>query len=164
MNRPLWAAAAAALAGTAALGFHSMLVAPRSLRIHRRAVPLQRLPRAFHDYRIAHLSDLHLGALSSGAEQVLLAASLRPDLFVVTGDMIETAEYAEACAYLLASLEAPDGVVCVLGNHDHAADRWGDPRRPLASVLAERGIRTLINEAMVIERDGVRLWIAGVDD
>src|SRR5437762_950247 len=162
MNRPLWAAAAAALAGTAALGFHSMLVAPRSLRIHRRAVALPRLPAAFHDYRIVHLSDLHLGALSSGAEQVLLAASLRADLFVVTGDMIEREALAEPCARLLGSLTARDGVVCVLGNHDHAAGH-GAGRR-LTDLLRQQGVKMLINESMVIERDGERLWLVGVDD
>jgi hypothetical protein len=78
--------------------------------------------------------------------------------------MVEEPEYAEACAHLLGSLEAPDGVVCIMGNHDHRADRRGSRHQRVADVLAAHGVRTLINESMYLERDGARLWLVGVDD
>lgn len=149
----------------AAVCAYGMFLEPHTLRLRRRDVHIPTLGSVFDGYRIAHLSDLHLGAWSSGAEHVLQAASLQPDLFVVTGDLIERDAAVDACAHLLGSLEAPDGVVCVLGNHDHTALR----HRPggaatLVQALGARGVRTLVNEAMAIERDGEHLWLVGVDD
>jgi predicted MPP superfamily phosphohydrolase len=156
---------AAALALAAAVGAYGAFVEPRALRLRHRDIQIPGLRAPFDGYRIAHLSDPHLGAWSSGAEHVLLAASLRPDVYVVTGDLIEREAAVDACAHLLGSLEAPDGVVCVLGNHDHDALR----RRPggtasLLRALAARGVRTLVNEALAVERSGERLWLVGVDD
>jgi predicted MPP superfamily phosphohydrolase len=165
MDTRLLAAAGLALAGVG-FAWHSIVVAPRSLRLHHRDVFVPRLPAAFDGYRIAHLSDLHLGALTSGAKHVRTAAAvLQPDLCVVTGDLIDRDTATAACAALLGSWHVLDGVIGILGNHEHYALR----HRP-ASVsafiaqLAARGVRTLVNESLALERDGQRLWVVGVDD
>jgi len=155
------AIAAASLA--AALGARGVLVEPRMLRILRYEVPLPRLPDAFHGYRILHMSDLHLGALTSGTAQVARARTLAADLIAVTGDMIETERAIDECGELLGQMSATDGVVCVLGNHDHAATRHGGIHR-LVDVLEQRGVRTLTNDAMPICRGAHRMWLVGVDD
>jgi predicted MPP superfamily phosphohydrolase len=164
MGRWQWLAGAVAVAGGAALASYSTVVAPRELRIYRRAVHLPRLPRAFHDYRILHLSDLHVGGLSSGTDGVLAAAGLRADLIAITGDMLESRRYTEACAHLLGSLQATDGVVCVLGNHDFGLRPSARHAADLVRALARRGVRTLINAAMPLERGGERIWLVGVND
>jgi hypothetical protein len=153
-----------ALAAAATIGAHAVLVAPRRLRVRRRRVLLPRLPRAFHGYRILHLSDFHLGALASGAEHVLAAATLQADLAVVTGDMVESHWHFESCARLLGMLQASDGVVCVHGNHDHAAERHAGLEGALNAALARRGVRMLVNEAAEVRRGMDSLWVVGVDD
>ena len=50
-------------------------------------------------------------------------------------------------------------MIAILGNHD----RWNNADI-VAGALAERNIRVLRNGSTPIERDGSRLWIAGVDD
>lgn len=148
-----------------AAAVHASVVAPRSMRVQYRTVRFRRLPAAIDGYEIVHLSDFHLGSLASGARHVREVSAMHPDLFVATGDFIEHPKSVRECVDLLAALQARDGVVCVLGNHDHWARRFDRAAtRNLVEALAARGIPTLSNEARPIERDGVRLWLAGVDD
>jgi len=161
-----WWAGATILGGIAGLsiGAHSTLIAPRQLKIQRRLVAIPGLPAAFEGYRVLHISDTHLGGLGSGAEQVLVVARLRPDLIVHTGDMIESGWYSEACAFLLGSLQASDGVVCVLGNHDYVGSWPSSESLDLVQRLRAHGVTVLINTSSLIERDGARLWLIGLDD
>ena len=145
--------------------YHAVLVAPRELQVNHRKTVLRRLPGAFDGYAVAHLSDLHLGSLASAAEHLRTVRQLRPDLFVVTGDLLERRASIDLCADLLGALDAPDGVVVVLGNHEHRAERR-DPGHidQLVRALTSRGVRTLINDAVALERGDSRLWLVGVDD
>ena len=63
---------------------------------------------------------------------------------------------AAEVASALGPLEAPLGVVAVLGNHD-----WLEGGRELVSALAEAGATVLENEAVSVGRG---LWVAGVAD
>ncbi|MEA2641960.1 MAG: uncharacterized protein QOF51_3354 [Chloroflexota bacterium] len=164
MIRKVLAAAAATGVAGLAVGLHSMVVAPRELRVRRRRVAIPGLPSGFENYQILHISDTHLGALGSGAEQVLAVASLRVDLVVHTGDMIESGWYSEACAQLLGTLRAPDGVACVLGNHDYVGSWLRGKSLDLVDRLEARGVSVLINAAQPLERDGDQLWLVGLDD
>lgn len=163
MGRWLPAAIAAAVGGSGVL-VHSVFLAPRGLRINRRDVVLPRLPQAFDGYEILHLSDLHIGSLASGVEQALVAAGLPADLVVVTGDMVERVRDAEACGRLLASTRSRDGIVCIPGNHDNKAVRRAHGSHELWKTLRHFGVRTLMNNAFAVQRNGARLWIVGVDD
>lgn len=156
-------ALATATAGVAA-ALHGALVAPHQLKIRRRAVALPRLPEAFHDFKVLHLTDLHIGALASGAEHVLTATQLRPDLIVITGDLVERGGFAQTCAQLLGLLRAPHGVVCVMGNHDNRATYRDFDSPSLEELLPQVGVQVLQNAALPIERAGARLWVVGVDD
>ncbi len=82
----------------------------------------ERLPEAFDGLRIAHFSDLHLGALvDTRAEVGALVAKINeanPDLVCFTGDLVNIrySELDSVAMQLLAAIEAP--VYSVLGNHD----------------------------------------------
>jgi uncharacterized protein len=58
----------------------------------------------------------------------------------------------------LQQLHAPDGILAVLGNHDH----WSDPK--FNQTMQGLGINILENDLAVIQRGGDRLQIAGVQD
>ena len=123
------------------------------------AVP--RLPPAFDGYRILHLSDLHVDQIPGLIERAAkLVKDLPVDLAVLTGD-IQTkgfpaaARAAQAVSVLTASINARDGFLGVLGNHDC---------RHLVEHLESRGMRMLVNERVLIERGGTQICIAGVDD
>ncbi|MEW6580752.1 MAG: metallophosphoesterase [Chloroflexota bacterium] len=153
-----------ALAGLAlAVGGYAWQVETRWLRITRLTVRVPGLPPAFEGYRIAHLSDLHLGVRLNHARLPLIAAAVqreRPDLIALTGDFATGGRdgLAEGEA-LLGALRAPDGAWAVLGNHDH----FVGPDR-VAAMLHAAGIGLLHNASHTLRRGGDPLVLAGVDD
>jgi hypothetical protein len=127
-------------------------------------LPVERLPAAFDGYRIIHLSDIHMGTWMNrerleGVVELVLAE--KPDLVAITGDFVSYTldESLDELTEILARLHAPDGVYAVRGNHDC----WTDPER-VSAMLGEAGIVELRNDFKRIEREGQRLYLAGVDD
>jgi predicted MPP superfamily phosphohydrolase len=143
------ATAGTALLGSgaiAAVGYHS---ATGDILTPEIPIRLARLPRELSGYRIVQLSDLHLGSLlRRGFLEAVVekANALRPDLVVITGDLVDAPvsilgpELAP-----LAKLRARHGVVFVTGNHEYysGADEW-------VEFLRGRGIRVLMNERVAI--------------
>lgn len=121
-----------------------------------------RLPAAFDGLRIVQVSDLHSRSFGKDNERLLEAiADARPDLIVLTGDLIDrtTADPATALDFSQRAAEiAP--VFSVTGNHEGASPL----RRELLEGLQARGVRTLAGTSADLERDGEVLRIAGVDD
>lgn len=75
--------------GTVGYGTYGVLRGPRVKRV---TVPLAKLPRAAHGYRIAVVSDIHLGPiLGRGFAQTVVDTvnSTRPDLIAVVGDLVD---------------------------------------------------------------------------
>ena len=137
--------------------------------IHQVTIRLRNLPEAFRGFRIAHAADFHYGEYSEPTfvrGVVRAINSLRADMVALTGDFISagpmstriSADFAYHCAHLLARLDCPRKFA-VMGNHDTMVGRT-----PVTEALSEAGIPVLYNSAVPIERDGARLWIAGVAD
>ncbi len=138
-------------------------------------VPLPRLPEAWDGFRIAQLADFHYDDYFSVIplrKAVDMINPIQPDLVVLTGDFvtsparkltrsiaIRSAKAIEPCALLLAQLQAPSGILAVLGNHDVVADS-----AHIIAVLQSYGISVLRNRCVPFERNGKRLWVSGVDD
>lgn len=126
-------------------------------------VAVRGLAPAFAGYRIALVTDLHHGPvvptrwLARVAERTAAAG---PDLVALGGDFVSHARSdLRGLAGVLAQFRAPDGVVAVLGNHDH----WVDPDA-VAAALAGAGVSVLLNRHRVIRRGPAALAVAGVDD
>jgi hypothetical protein len=85
-------------------------------------IRLRRLPKAFHGFRIAQLSDIHIGPFMSAEEirkYVAATNRLKPDVVVLTGDFVTwDAATQVAVVKSLAGLKAPFGVFGCLGNHE----------------------------------------------
>lgn len=99
------------------------------LAIERIELPVAGLPERLDGYRIAHLSDLHFtGHISPQwtAIAVEQANAWSPDLFALTGDIIDHADCIDWLPEALGHARATDGHFFVLGNHD---TRVADPRR-----------------------------------
>jgi predicted MPP superfamily phosphohydrolase len=121
------------------------------------------LDPSFDGFRIAHLSDLHIGTntpKSWGLRWARAANERAADIAVVTGDMVSSGtEYHEDIAEVVAELRAKDGVFVSMGNHDYFGE--GDP---LVTRIRARGVSVLRNEGVVIERGGKQLYLAAIDD
>jgi uncharacterized protein len=117
--------------------------------------------------KLVQLTDLHYGAFifEDRVRQWVDAANLeRPDLVVITGDIVDhdiTAAQMDSLVAELARLEARLGVYAVLGNHDYWYRTRDDSVRGLQRRLGQNGIRVLMNES---ERPRDDLFLAGMDD
>jgi predicted MPP superfamily phosphohydrolase len=135
----------------------------RRLVVRPLDVSFAELPRGLEGMRIVQLSDLHVGPHTSRrhlARIVEAVQSAEPDLIVLTGDQVDDyARDVEPLGRALGGLAAPLGVVAVAGNHDVYAG-WEPVRRGMERL----GWRVLVNEAVPMERNGARFWLAGTGD
>lgn len=125
--RVMGGAAVAAAATTVGIGAHGVLSGPSVKRV---AVPLAKLPRRADGFRIAVVSDVHLGPiLGRGfAERVVrIVNDTRPDLIAVVGDLVDgSVEHLRSAVEPLAGLRARHGAFFVTGNHEYfsGAEQW----------------------------------------
>lgn len=152
-------------------------------------LPVADLPSAFEDYRIAFISDAHVGVcsnldfISSTARAV---ADSSPDMILHGGDYLWRLDssvskwalsasqgkscmasveasagdwYSQFADIFSATPPAPDGSFGVVGNHD-----GGIGKQLCRQILGTRGIKILINEQVTITRGTQRLRLIGYDD
>jgi predicted MPP superfamily phosphohydrolase len=142
------------------VGFFQALFLTYTARV---PVRIKNLPKDFAGFRIVMVSDLHVGLftrLSRLQQFIKISKSLKPDLFVVCGDI--TDDDPHYLPKFLKSLELMDPYVPmlgVLGNHDV----YANPEKTL-QVLEDSLLRMLVNEGMEIKRGKSSIWIAGVGD
>jgi predicted MPP superfamily phosphohydrolase len=124
-------------------------------------VSLKGLPKGFDGYRILHLSDLHIeGVGDKGKKLGSIISEIDCDLCVITGDyhFYGFGDYTETLTLmeqLVSSIRSRMGIIGILGNNDFIE---------LIPGLESMGIRLLINEAIPLDMEMGRIWIAGVDD
>jgi len=123
------------------------------------------VPAGLDGMRLLIVSDIHAGANMNELRMrqlVGLLESLKPDLVLLAGDMVDasgSARDVESFAEAFSGL-GPSGVVlAVPGNHDHAV---GIDR--IAAALRGTGIVLLRGDHHVVERGGDRLIVLGLDD
>ena len=134
------------------------------LDVTKMSLPLPRLAFDFRNYRLVHISDLHLDDHTEPeylTKLVRLVNEQEPDLIAFTGDFITFApeRFASELTTTLSRLEAPDGVVTVLGNHDYLANP-----DVVSSAIWEGGAIGLRNQVLTLERAGSPLHVCGLDD
>jgi len=122
------------------------------------------LPEAFDGYRISHLSDLHFtGRIGKAYFRQVFERCLQwePDLICITGDLLDKPKCLDWIEDLLGSLEAPDGVYFILGNHDRRIKN----EVMLRARLTDCGLTDANGRYWSIERrignQTARLWLAG---
>jgi len=143
-----------------AVGVGQAIQAPEVRRVE---LAIRDLPPALDGFRMVQLTDLHISRLMHGdwvREVVERSNALRPDLVVITGDLIDGSPQARAGDVRpLAGLAARHGVIASLGNHEYyfGAERW-------TGTFEGLGMRVLVNRHATIDHDGGQLTIAGVTD
>ena len=134
-----------------------------SLQIQRFTYASPRLPEGFDGCVAVQLTDLH-GAVFGENNQALIDAvrEQAPDYIFLTGDLLDQYRqtphsYAVDLGRAMADI-AP--TYFVTGNHE-----WALPDiRGLKRALEEAGVTVLTNESVVLERNGDRIVLAGIDD
>jgi predicted MPP superfamily phosphohydrolase len=134
------------------------------VEVTRPRIALARLPKAFEGFRIAQLSDIHIGPFTTAdyiRHCVTITNGLNPDLVVLTGDYISWDRQAEGEAVrALAGLRAPHGVFGCLGNHEQE----GEIEESVTRLFAAQGIRILRQERAAIRSSNETLNLIGIDE
>ena len=120
------------------------------------------IPAAFSGFRIAQVSDLHNAEFGkNNAELLKLLSESRPDIIVITGDLIDAnhTDVGIALGFAQESVRiAP--TYYVTGNHEAASPQYDT----LKAGLEEAGFIVLEDEAVSLERNGETITLLGLGD
>lgn len=171
------AIAAGAGVGLAVSAYFSTLIfyTSRHLAVNTLELSFEGLPAAFDGLRICQMTDLHLGSFGKKARYVTRVVDQvlkeKPDVILFTGDLVNfVSEEADSYLQELRRLKAPMGIYAIRGNHDYLLhgpfkeeDRIRDTRR-LLSLEQGLGWNVLMDQHVILEKDGERMAIAGVEN
>jgi len=164
-------AAGGGLFGTLMYGFNNKY----RYHVNRIKLDYDNLPKAFKGLKIVQISDIHCGsfmdkqAVQKGIDKIMKE---KPDLILFTGDLVndrstEMKDYMD----VFNQLKAPLGVYSILGNHDYGDYvRWDNREAKSANlerlkqIHGELGWRLLMNEHVVLEREGEQIAILGIEN
>lgn len=143
--------------------------------VRRVKVKLTNLPKSFKGYKIIQISDVHSGSFSDPDKlkhAVDLINEQNPDLVLFTGDMVNNvADEFKPFIPLFSKIKAKDGKFAVLGNHDYGDYvNWSslDAKKKNLDTLIDyekqAGFDMLRNENRIIEKNGEKLYILGVEN
>jgi hypothetical protein len=165
--------------GLAAIPFSTMLYGMAKtafdFKIRKHKIPMAGLPAAFEGLKIVQISDIHSGSFISAAhfeEAVRLINEAAPDVIFFTGDLVnDRADEAQPFIDVWKKLKAPMGVFSIVGNHDYGdyviwetdeAKRANFER--LVAIHKEMGWELLRNEHRILEKEGSKLGLIGVEN
>ncbi len=144
-------------------------------KVHKKTLYFENLPEAFNGFKIAQLSDAHLGTFDNYKKVVRglkLLQKQNPDLIVFTGDMVNNkADEARIYVEAFKNLHAPFGKYTILGNHDYGDySRWKSAKEKsgnlthLHEVEKQMGFEWLDNRHVALTKDHDTLFLAGVEN
>lgn len=142
------------------IGYYQALV---PLRTERVRVAIRDLPRDLDGYRIALISDLHVGLFTRGSRLVRISSAVNeiaPDVLAISGDMIDDDPYfVPKLLRGLAGIKPATPIVAVLGNHEI----YGDPHSVIRALDGTR-VQLLVNRGIRLIKGNGALWFAGISD
>ena len=144
-------------------GAYGLFYGRLNLETHTQPIRIARLPAAFDGFRIAQLSDIHIGPFMT-QEQIrkyaAIANALTPDLIALTGDFVTWDPVTQrAVVDALAGLKAPFGVFGCLGNHE----AWAGVEDSITLLFRQADIRILRHERVPIRSRGESINLMGID-
>ena len=143
---------------------YASIIEPGWVDIALISLTLPRLSPEFEGYRIAQISDIHIGPWMTRQRLERIVAQINqqnPDLVVITGDFVyrNPERFADDLISTLSALTPRDAALAVLGNHDH----WTNASL-VRQILRESSIIEVGNAVHTLQRSDATLHIAGVDD
>ena len=153
----------------AGLAFYAGEISRHELELIYLTIKLPRLPEAFAGMKIVQISDFHFEEYTEAAflEAVVRKVNaLAPDLVVLTGDFVSsnplprhmTIKLGYHCAEILGRIQCP-WRYAIMGNHDTLVGAGA-----ITDALMIHGIPVLANSFVPLERQGQRIWLAGIED
>jgi predicted MPP superfamily phosphohydrolase len=165
-------AAGSTLFGSLLVGFSNKY----NYKVKRLQLAFDKLPAEFKGLKVVHISDIHSGsfmdknAVLRGVQKIL---NEKADIILFTGDLVnDRATEMEDYMDVFNRLKAPMGVYSTFGNHDYGDYvKWpyNDISREqnlenLKKVHADLGWRLLMNEHVVLEKNGAQIALLGIEN
>ncbi len=126
-------------------------------------IPLKDLPPALHGFKIAQISDMHIGPTIKRPAMKYVVATINKldvDVVAITGDLVDGNVY-ELSRHVapLAGLRSRHGTFFVTGNHEYYSGV-----QPWLKYLPTLGVRVLLNEHVILLHHHAPIVLAGVTD
>ncbi|HJZ11636.1 MAG TPA: metallophosphoesterase [Acidobacteriota bacterium] len=135
----------------------------RGPKVYRVDIPIRGLAPQLEGFRIAQISDLHIGPTIGRkytAKVVEEVNRLDADVVALTGDLVDgSIGQLRNAVELISKIEARNGKFFVTGNHEYY---WGV--QAWLNEFKRLGLQVLVNEHVLIEHHGTRIAVAGVTD
>ncbi|MDD2793000.1 MAG: metallophosphoesterase [Sediminibacterium sp.] len=159
------------LFGTLLMGF----VNKYNYQVKKHTLRFPNLPKAFDGLKLVHISDIHSGSFqdpTAVTRGVNLILQQQPDLILFTGDLVnDRATEMDEYKTIFSALKAPMGVYSTLGNHDYGDYvQWPGAEAKAANLDAlkqvhdDMGWKLLMNEHQVLEKDGEKIALLGIEN
>jgi len=176
LRSQLWVLSALAIAGLPLIAFaHGTTRGKYRYTIKKQELRFNDLPEAFDGFTLTQISDVHAGsftnksAVEKGIAKIL---SLKSDLFVFTGDLVNNAaKEFEPWVNTFSKIKAPYGQFSIFGNHDYGDyARWSSAEakrenlQQLKNLHAQTGFRLLLDENVTLEKEGQKLHLLGIQN
>lgn len=159
------------LFGTLIYGFSNKY----NYQVKRVKLAYDNLPAGFKGLKIVHISDIHSGsfndknAVEKGVQKIL---NEKPDLVLFTGDLVnDKATEMETFMEVFKKIKAPMGVYSTLGNHDYGDYvQWDSKEAKAANLLQLKGVHAalgwnlMMNENKILERNGDKIALLGIEN
>lgn len=165
--------------GIAAIPFASliygMVQGKYNYKVLKYALEFDDLPDEFDGFTLTQISDIHSGSFDNHNKveyAVNLINEQQSDIIVFTGDLVNNvAEEMDDWKQLFSTLNAPQGVYSILGNHDYgdyvtweSATHKAENLQKLKTIQKEMGWDLLLNENRFFEKNGQRIALVGVEN
>ena len=155
--------------------FYSIFKGKYNYKVWKYTLYFDNLPKAFDGYRITQISDIHCGSFDNYEKiryGVELINSQKSDVILFTGDLVNNlANEVHNWKSLFATLQAPDGVFSIMGNHDYGDySSWETSEAKqqnlehLFQLQKQMGWQLLLNEHCYLERNGEKIALIGVEN
>jgi predicted MPP superfamily phosphohydrolase len=154
---------------------YGMIRGPYRYEIRKIKLQFPKLPEAFNNFKIVHISDIHIGSFT-GPSHIERAIGLinqqNPDIVLFTGDLVnDKASETDGYYDLLKAIKAPMGIYSVLGNHDYG-DYYKWPTLEakkenldnLKAFQKSLGWKLLMNEHVLLEKGTDKIALVGIEN
>ena len=144
-------------------------------KVRRIKLAFKNLPAAFKGLRIVQISDIHSGSFTDKAavkKGVDLVLKQNADLILFTGDLVnDKADEMHDYMDVFNKINAPMGVFSTLGNHDYgdytdwpSAEAKRENLERLKKIHGDLGWRLLMNEHVILEKNGQQIALLGIEN
>lgn len=125
-----------------------------------------KIPKSFNDFKIVQLSDFHTNGYKDTTDEIIeIIKGLKPDIIVMTGDMVSFKnEGISEVEKLISSLVDVAPIVHIDGNHEHLAEILVEGRyKAFMEWMKALGVTIIKNSYVELIRDDESINLYGID-